>query len=161
MESKKCPNLINLSQIWLKTHYFDSNLGVRGTFLTPCVRALNEIILRYFSDVFSLVCYYHFAFFYLPILTGGFFTYLYLYLSLRIGPSFFTRRLFTVYFYPLLFRSFSKCWVAPANKAWKTQSLSLSLQRASESKIYNIPWIKKKTKLLNHRLSSCVPKKKM
>ena len=42
MESRKCPNPTNLSQIWLKTHYFDSNLWDSGIFFTPCVRALKE-----------------------------------------------------------------------------------------------------------------------
>ena len=40
MESKKCPNLTNLSQVWLKSHYFDINLWVWGTFLSSCVRSL-------------------------------------------------------------------------------------------------------------------------
>ena len=42
MQSKKCPNAKILIQIWLKTHIFDSNLWGRGTFLTPCVRALKR-----------------------------------------------------------------------------------------------------------------------
>ena len=42
MESKKCPNPTNLSQFWLKTHYFDSNLWARGTFLTACVQTLRD-----------------------------------------------------------------------------------------------------------------------
>ena len=52
IESKKCPNPTNFSQIWLKTQYFDSSLWVRGTFLTPCVRALNKKI--HVCDVFRL-----------------------------------------------------------------------------------------------------------
>ena len=46
MESKKCPNPTNLIQIWLKTHYFDSNLRERSTFLTPCVRAFRQNVSR-------------------------------------------------------------------------------------------------------------------
>ena len=55
MNSKKCPNPSNLIQIWIKTHYFDSNLWVRGTFLTPCARAL-RVRTHYQNFVPLIIC---------------------------------------------------------------------------------------------------------